>query len=894
MVCDLWSDFERLLVTTGAHIELQDVSITAALADETPNTFYTDSLQHLQLEVAIHGASGTTCDASFHLPSRERPGVCGVEGNIRPSQGLPAPFGLQGITFQTGDALTLNDPNGIDIDDTWTVDVMIQTPLPQWKLDASRPQTVQGWHTLVRGQAEDHPIIVSATDEDTLGAFDNSAVRGAGSIHFFSTPFKMSSLADGWHRLTVTGAEGMTTYYVDGEQVAELTFTPTADIHSVGNFKSTATPPTAQSLQQAWGDLAGFMLFDDAMTAGQVSALYAGACIGTPGANGGPELQCQTAEQTSGLQIGDQVEHAWRTEVTPLCHAAVENGGGLGSTTITAPDPMISRGTVCGFDGSLVLVRWDMSMNTAPTQDHPNCVGCAGRDDQSCSHGHPYWTRLANGDANGAPRSPEWLASWVGDPGRAGNTGFGMADTCGVKPTQCELKGAIPPFELVKLTCTSYPLECTELGAEVINTGGKHHGGHRRTQTAIHGGSMGIRGTRGKPGHQGIDSGSTDTCTMTSIQGMAENVDADCCYQNGVYKCASHTHVPEACSYACGAVLVPFVDECHDLLTATFVTQLTALTELYDACINADPRILADAYAAKDCCTAGNCGGCKSDATCGALTGQCQWTSATIGRQIDTRCNCVLDGMDVYTSVLAEHTDAYPDYAACSAACAATLGCNFFGVWEATPGDDVYPDYCRLWTGCNECIQSTHYNTVWQLNPEYEKTPPMSYADAESYCIGHGGHLASVHSQEQHESIWAVARGDRVWIGLNDRVWDTRRGQSGVEGTWVWTDGSPTDYYNWHRTGAATFTRACRPEEAALPQNAAGLPWPAGCGQPDNASEQAGGEHEDVSTQAICRACVGVGIAFSSALTVPLLLIAGSVARCTLVSRASGTMRCAA
>ena len=196
-------------------------------------------------------------------------------------QGLPAPFGLQGITFQTGDGLTLNDPNGIDIDDTWTVDVMIQTPLPQWKLDANRPQDVHGWHTLVRGQAEDHPIILSDTDEDTLGAFDNSGARGAGSIHFFSTPFKMSSLADGWHRLTVTGAEGTTTYFVDGEQVAELTFTPTADIHSVGNFKSTANPPTAQSLNQAWGDLAGFMLFDDAMTAGQVTALYNGACVAT-------------------------------------------------------------------------------------------------------------------------------------------------------------------------------------------------------------------------------------------------------------------------------------------------------------------------------------------------------------------------------------------------------------------------------------------------------------------------------------------------------------------------------------------------------------------------------------------------------------------------------------
>ena len=237
--------------------------------------------------------------------------------------------------------------------------------------------------------------------------------------------------------------------------------------------------------------------------------------------------------------------------------------------------------------------------------------------------------------------------------------------------------------------------------------------------------------------------------------------------------------------------------------------------------------------------------------------------------------------MDVTTSVLVQHADAYPDFADCSAACAATVGCNFFGVWEATPGDDLYPDYCRMWTGCNECVQATHYNTVFQLNPEYEKTPDaMSFADAEAYCVGHGGHLASVHSQEQHDSIWAVARGDRVWIGLNDRVWGTHNGQRGGEGTWVWTDRTPTDFYNWHRTGSASFTRACRPAEAALPQNAAGLPWAAGCGQPDNASGEAGGEHEDVSSQTILPA-VDLWNSVSR-----IVACADSVARCTPVSPA--------
>ena len=76
-----------------------------------------------------------------------------------------------------------------------------------------------------------------------------------------------------------------------------------------------------------------------------------------------------------------------------------------------------------------------------------------------------------------------------------------------------------------------------------------------------------------------------------------------------------------------------------------------------------------------------------------------------------------------------------------------------------------------MWNDCESCERAHHHNTVFQLHSEYEKTSPMTFEDAELYCISQGGHLASIHSREEHDTVRAVARGERVWIGLNDRVW---------------------------------------------------------------------------------------------------------------------------
>ena len=142
-----------------AHIELQDVHITASLADESPNQFYSASLPSLQPLVTVQSASGSSCVATG--------AACDVVGSIQPSRSggdfKPPPFGLQGYTFGWGNALKLNDPAGVDIDETWTVDCFIQTPFECTNCDnqGHDPSPWTGWHTLVRGLVEDHPALLS-------------------------------------------------------------------------------------------------------------------------------------------------------------------------------------------------------------------------------------------------------------------------------------------------------------------------------------------------------------------------------------------------------------------------------------------------------------------------------------------------------------------------------------------------------------------------------------------------------------------------------------------------------------------------------------------------------------------------------------------------------------
>lgn len=63
-----------------------------------------------------------------------------------------------------------------------------------------------------------------------------------------------------------------------------------------------------------------------------------------------------------------------------------------------------------------------------------------------------------------------------------------------------------------------------------------------------------------------------------------------------------------------------------------------------------------------------------------------------------------------------------------------------------------------------------------------------SWRDAESTCLAMSGHLMSVTSPAEQNVITASLHAADAWIGLNDLEHD---------GTFQWTDGSETHYFNW-------------------------------------------------------------------------------------------------
>ena len=66
-------------------------------------------------------------------------------------------------------------------------------------------------------------------------------------------------------------------------------------------------------------------------------------------------------------------------------------------------------------------------------------------------------------------------------------------------------------------------------------------------------------------------------------------------------------------------------------------------------------------------------------------------------------------------------------------------------------------------------------------------TKTLSGEDAENYCQGEGGHLTSIHSEEENDFV-SLLDSDQMRIGGTDVL---------KEGTFVWTDGSAFNFTNW-------------------------------------------------------------------------------------------------
>ncbi|XP_036375393.1 lactose-binding lectin l-2-like [Megalops cyprinoides] len=73
-------------------------------------------------------------------------------------------------------------------------------------------------------------------------------------------------------------------------------------------------------------------------------------------------------------------------------------------------------------------------------------------------------------------------------------------------------------------------------------------------------------------------------------------------------------------------------------------------------------------------------------------------------------------------------------------------------------------------------------------------TLEKDWAEAESHCVSLGGHLASVHSEEENNFVKKLTLSynpsdGRFWLGLTDCY---------KEGTWRWSDGTETDFTEWN------------------------------------------------------------------------------------------------
>ena len=148
-------------------------------------------------------------------------GTASYSGSVTGAPSIvEGPTGDQdGILFGGGsDSARLGDggvgDGGVGTDGSWTIDCYFKTPIPG----------TAAWHTLTRGAAGDHQIIIHM-DQTSLGSFDN--IGGSG---FTDTGFDVATLPDGWHRLTVSAGGGSATFFIDGTEVGAHSTVSSSDV----------------------------------------------------------------------------------------------------------------------------------------------------------------------------------------------------------------------------------------------------------------------------------------------------------------------------------------------------------------------------------------------------------------------------------------------------------------------------------------------------------------------------------------------------------------------------------------------------------------------------------------------------------------------------------------
>ncbi|KAL4617320.1 macrophage mannose receptor 1-like [Arapaima gigas] len=119
---------------------------------------------------------------------------------------------------------------------------------------------------------------------------------------------------------------------------------------------------------------------------------------------------------------------------------------------------------------------------------------------------------------------------------------------------------------------------------------------------------------------------------------------------------------------------------------------------------------------------------------------------------------------------------------------------NYNGLWETTNCFKNLGYICKMAGGQNvkpTAAPDSHCDTGYLLFGDscyhFENEMVKNWHDAETYCTNQNGHLASIHSEEEISFLSAhMTRSS--WVGLNDIQ---------TEGTYVWSDGTPTDFLLW-------------------------------------------------------------------------------------------------
>ena len=111
--------------------------------------------------------------------------------------------------------------------------------------------------------------------QDKRAESDNTIHLGVGHADRKRSPkllesFDLQSLPHGWHHLAAVGANGTTTFYVDGRCRGSVSEQVTADIHWLGNVTASDGRPCG-----AFGTLADLRVYNDALSRRQVQELDA-------------------------------------------------------------------------------------------------------------------------------------------------------------------------------------------------------------------------------------------------------------------------------------------------------------------------------------------------------------------------------------------------------------------------------------------------------------------------------------------------------------------------------------------------------------------------------------------------------------------------------------------